>query len=292
MNANYPAGCGAVLIVELDGPTAQVEEDLGADRGSVRGEQRARGADRRRTRRIARASGAAARRRSPRWAASAPTTTCRTASSRARSCPRCCGASTSSPQEHGLRVGNVFHAGDGNLHPLVLYDGRVDGEAERAELLARADPRGLHRRRRLDHRRARRRQRQGLRDAADVRRGRPRRDAAPARARSTRTGSRTRARSSRRRASAARCRARTARIRSRRPGLPSATEPRVLEYEPGDLTCIVEAGLRLVAAAGRARRARPAALARPARRPDARRVPARGSLRARCATASARCATW
>jgi glycolate oxidase len=39
-------------------------------------------------------------------------------------------------QEHGLRVGNVFHAGDGNLHPLVLYDGRVDGEAERAERLA------------------------------------------------------------------------------------------------------------------------------------------------------------
>jgi glycolate oxidase len=39
-------------------------------------------------------------------------------------------------QEHGLRVGNVFHAGDGNLHPLVLYDGRVDGEAGRAEELA------------------------------------------------------------------------------------------------------------------------------------------------------------
>jgi glycolate oxidase len=36
----------------------------------------------------------------------------------------------------GLRVGNVFHAGDGNLHPLVLYDGRVGGEAERAERLA------------------------------------------------------------------------------------------------------------------------------------------------------------
>jgi glycolate oxidase len=38
--------------------------------------------------------------------------------------------------EHGLRVGNVFHAGDGNLHPLVLYDGRVEGQAERAESLA------------------------------------------------------------------------------------------------------------------------------------------------------------
>jgi glycolate oxidase len=38
--------------------------------------------------------------------------------------------------EHDLRVANVFHAGDGNLHPLVLFDGRVPGEAERAEELA------------------------------------------------------------------------------------------------------------------------------------------------------------
>ncbi|MEW6637736.1 MAG: FAD-linked oxidase C-terminal domain-containing protein [Actinomycetota bacterium] len=39
-------------------------------------------------------------------------------------------------KEHGLRVANVFHAGDGNLHPLVLYDNNVPGEAERAEKLA------------------------------------------------------------------------------------------------------------------------------------------------------------
>jgi glycolate oxidase len=38
--------------------------------------------------------------------------------------------------EAGLRVANVFHAGDGNLHPLVLYDGSVPGQAERAEELA------------------------------------------------------------------------------------------------------------------------------------------------------------
>ncbi len=38
--------------------------------------------------------------------------------------------------EAGLRVGNVFHAGDGNLHPLVLYDGSTPGEAERAKQLA------------------------------------------------------------------------------------------------------------------------------------------------------------
>ena len=36
----------------------------------------------------------------------------------------------------GLRVANVFHAGDGNLHPLVLYDARVPGEEERAEHVA------------------------------------------------------------------------------------------------------------------------------------------------------------
>ena len=41
-------------------------------------------------------------------------------------------------QEAGLRVANVFHAGDGNLHPLVLYDGAVPGQAERAEELATA----------------------------------------------------------------------------------------------------------------------------------------------------------
>jgi glycolate dehydrogenase FAD-linked subunit len=41
-------------------------------------------------------------------------------------------------QEYGLRVGNVFHAGDGNLHPLVLYDSRVDGQPRQARLLAEA----------------------------------------------------------------------------------------------------------------------------------------------------------
>jgi glycolate dehydrogenase FAD-linked subunit len=33
--------------------------------------------------------------------------------------------------EHGLRVGNVFHAGDGNLHPNILYDPRRPGEEQR-----------------------------------------------------------------------------------------------------------------------------------------------------------------
>jgi glycolate oxidase len=39
-------------------------------------------------------------------------------------------------QEYGLDVANVFHAGDGNLHPLILYNGRQAGALERAEELA------------------------------------------------------------------------------------------------------------------------------------------------------------
>lgn len=38
--------------------------------------------------------------------------------------------------ESGIRVANVFHAGDGNLHPLILFDGRQAGAVERAEQLA------------------------------------------------------------------------------------------------------------------------------------------------------------
>ena len=85
----------------------------------------------------ARSSGSAARAPSPRWAACRPTTTSRTGSSRGRSCPRCCGGSAELSREHGLRVGNVFHAGDGNLHPLVLYDA-AKGETEAAKELAEA----------------------------------------------------------------------------------------------------------------------------------------------------------
>ena len=36
-------------------------------------------------------------------------------------------------QKFGLRVANVFHAGDGNLHPLILFDANADGELHRAE---------------------------------------------------------------------------------------------------------------------------------------------------------------
>jgi glycolate oxidase len=36
-------------------------------------------------------------------------------------------------RKHDLQVANIFHAGDGNLHPLILYDANDEAEKERAE---------------------------------------------------------------------------------------------------------------------------------------------------------------
>ncbi len=50
--------------------------------------------------------------------------------------PRVLGKMKEWSAEFGLRVANVFHAGDGNLHPLILYDANQPGELERTEAFA------------------------------------------------------------------------------------------------------------------------------------------------------------
>ena len=50
--------------------------------------------------------------------------------------PEVLGRIRSLETESGLRIGNVFHAGDGNLHPLVCYDDRIDGQADLAQQVA------------------------------------------------------------------------------------------------------------------------------------------------------------
>ena len=65
--------------------------------------------------------------------ASRPTITAWTAPSRAQRCRGCSSACASCRKPYGLRVANVFHAGDGNLHPLILYDANKPGELERTE---------------------------------------------------------------------------------------------------------------------------------------------------------------
>jgi glycolate dehydrogenase FAD-linked subunit len=135
VGANYPPGCGAILIVELDGPTIQVEEDLirvdalCRANGATEIRVAADAADRAAVWRGRKAAFAAMGRVSPDYYVQdgvVPRT----------KLPEVLRRIDTLSQEHGLRVGNVFHAGDGNLHPLVLYDGRVDGEAELAELVA------------------------------------------------------------------------------------------------------------------------------------------------------------
>jgi len=135
VGANYPAGCGAALIVELDGPLAQVEDDLlrvdeiCRESGAVEIRIAAEAGDRAAVWRGRKAAFAAMGRVSPDYYVQdgvVPRTRL----------PEVLRRIDALSQEHGLRVGNVFHAGDGNLHPLVLYDGRVEGEAERAEELA------------------------------------------------------------------------------------------------------------------------------------------------------------
>ena len=48
---------------------------------------------------------------------------------------RAAAACASFREQYGLRIANVFHAGDGNLHPLILYDANKPDETEKAEAL-------------------------------------------------------------------------------------------------------------------------------------------------------------
>jgi glycolate oxidase len=135
VGADYPPGCGAILIVELDGPAIQVEEDLARvdalcrANGATEVRIAADAADRAAVWRGRKAAFAAMGRVSPDYYVQdgvVPRT----------KLPEVLRRIDALSQKHGLRVGNVFHAGDGNLHPLVLYDRRVEGQAELAELVA------------------------------------------------------------------------------------------------------------------------------------------------------------
>ena len=76
-------------------------------------------------------------------------------------------------ERFGLRCANVFHAGDGNLHPLILYDANKPGELDRAEAIRPGHPAALRRGRRRADRRTWRRRRKARPDGRDVHRMRP-----------------------------------------------------------------------------------------------------------------------
>ena len=133
VQAGYPLDVEALLIVEVDGPQAEVDhliERIGDIARRPAG-QRPAACRTRRTKGCS--SGPGARRRSRRLDASRRIITAWMAPSRARNSPRCSPGCESYRTNIGLRVANVFHAGDGNLHPLILYDANAPGELDRTE---------------------------------------------------------------------------------------------------------------------------------------------------------------
>jgi glycolate dehydrogenase FAD-linked subunit len=134
-HAGYPMDAGAALLVELDGPTSECDarfdevKDI-CNRNSATGIRVAEDATERELIWKARkAAFAAMGRVAPSYFVQdgvIPRTRLSEVLRRIDELGK----------EHDLKVANVFHAGDGNLHPLVCYDHRVDGEAERAEEVA------------------------------------------------------------------------------------------------------------------------------------------------------------
>ncbi|GIF22576.1 glycolate oxidase [Actinoplanes tereljensis] len=128
----YPPGAGAVLIVELDGPAAEVaaqfDEVVALCEGSGAFEIQIAADDSQRALfwKGRKSAFAAVGRISPDYIVQDGVIP-RTA------LPEVLRRIDELATSNGVRVANVFHAGDGNLHPLVLFDDAVPGEAERAE---------------------------------------------------------------------------------------------------------------------------------------------------------------
>jgi len=135
VHAEYPPGCEAVLIVELEGPREAVESDrerlhaILGESGPV--EMRpARDAEERLAIWKGRKSAfSAVGRLSPDFLVQDGVVPRRRLGEALRRI-------VEMSREAGLRCANVFHAGDGNLHPLILFNGREPGALERAEALA------------------------------------------------------------------------------------------------------------------------------------------------------------
>ncbi|GAA1251203.1 FAD-linked oxidase C-terminal domain-containing protein [Oryzihumus leptocrescens] len=132
VHCGYPPGAGAVLIVELDGPGADVEHEFAeAERlcrasGATEVRVAADDAERALFWKGRKSAFAAVGRISPGYIVQDGVVP-RTA------LPQVLRRIAQLSADTGIRVANVFHAGDGNLHPLVLFDDAVPGESARAE---------------------------------------------------------------------------------------------------------------------------------------------------------------
>jgi glycolate oxidase len=132
--SGYPRDVAALLIIEVDGPEAEcghligLLEGIAANNGAT-------------TSRISQSEDERLRFWAGRKAAFpaigrlAPDFYCIDGTIPRRRLPEMLTRMAEMSGRHGLRVANVFHAGDGNLHPLILYDANEPGQLERAEAL-------------------------------------------------------------------------------------------------------------------------------------------------------------
>ena len=132
VHCRYPDGAGAVLVVELDGPAADVAAELDdvlrlcRENGAFEIRVAADDVERVLIWKGRKSAFAAVGRISPDYIVQDGVIP-RTA------LPEVLRAIAELSSSSGVRVANVFHAGDGNLHPLVLFDDSVDGAGAAAE---------------------------------------------------------------------------------------------------------------------------------------------------------------
>ena len=134
VHANYP-NCGGLLLVELDGPVAEVEaltirvDQIFKKNGASEIRVAQSDVERALVWKGRKSAFAAMGRISPNYIVQDGVIP-RTA------LPKVLSEMGILSAKAGLRVANVFHAGDGNLHPLVLYDRRIEGQEAAAEALS------------------------------------------------------------------------------------------------------------------------------------------------------------
>ena len=132
VQAGYPLDVEALLIVELDGPGAEVDhligqvEEIAARNGCTTSRVSQNDAERLSFWAGRKAAFPAVGRISPDYY-------CMDGTIPRKELPRVLAGMRALSEKYGLGVANVFHAGDGNLHPLILYDANKPGELENAE---------------------------------------------------------------------------------------------------------------------------------------------------------------
>jgi glycolate oxidase len=132
VHAGYPLDVEALLIVELDGPRAEVDyliarvETIAQECGAV--SCKASNSDEERL-----LFWAGRKAAFPAVGRISPDYYCMDGTIPRAKLPLVLRRMKELSEHYGLRVANVFHAGDGNLHPLILYDANKPGELEKTE---------------------------------------------------------------------------------------------------------------------------------------------------------------